>query len=160
MLMLNTVAFRVPRVRIRIPSHCSNTSYCMSLVVLWRVWRGTLKRVVLYFEEGGVVLRRGWCGTLKRVIWYCMSLESGLILLQFGYFLCFFFNLKFSFYKPIALKILYCVYNVLQVSTILSPTISPSTESCTQAPTQPTSTFFQICVIRLFHISGLYLSLP
>ena len=29
---------------------------------------GTLKRVVWYFEEGGVVLRRRWCGTLKDVV--------------------------------------------------------------------------------------------
>ena len=33
-------------------------------------WCGTLKRLVWYFEEGGVVLLRGWCGTLKRVVWY------------------------------------------------------------------------------------------
>ena len=30
---------------------------------------GSLKRVVWYFEEGGVVLWRGWCGTLKRAVW-------------------------------------------------------------------------------------------
>ena len=30
----------------------------------------TLKRMVLYFEEGGMVLWRGWYGTLKRVVWY------------------------------------------------------------------------------------------
>ena len=33
---------------------------------------GTLKRVMWYFEEGGVVLWRRWCGTLKRaVLWWC-----------------------------------------------------------------------------------------
>ena len=38
--------------------------------------RGTLKRVVwyfeesdVYFEEGDVVLRRGWYGTFKRLRW-------------------------------------------------------------------------------------------
>ena len=36
----------------------------------WTKWCGTLKRVVWYFEEGGVVLWRGWCGTLKRVVRY------------------------------------------------------------------------------------------
>ena len=46
-------------------------------VVLRRGLRGTLKRVVLYFErvvwyfeEDDVLLRRRWCGTLKRVAWY------------------------------------------------------------------------------------------
>ena len=29
-----------------------------------------MKRVVWYFEEGGVVICRMWCGTLKRVVWY------------------------------------------------------------------------------------------
>ena len=38
--------------------------------VLWRGWCGTLKRMVWYFEEGGVVLWRGWCGSLKRVVLY------------------------------------------------------------------------------------------
>ena len=37
-------------------------------MVLWRGWYGTLKRVVWYFEEGGVVLWRGWYGTLKSVL--------------------------------------------------------------------------------------------
>ena len=39
-------------------------------MVLWRGWCGTLKRMVWYFEEGDVVIWRGWCGTLKRVMWY------------------------------------------------------------------------------------------
>ena len=40
----------------------------------------TLKRVMFYFEEGGVVLSRGWpwCVTLKRVVWY--SEEGGMVL--------------------------------------------------------------------------------
>ena len=39
-------------------------------MVLWRLWCGTLKSVMWYFEECDVVLWRGWCGTLKRVVWY------------------------------------------------------------------------------------------
>ena len=38
----------------------------------------TLKRVVCYFEEGGVELLRGSCGTLKRVMWYFE--EGGVVL--------------------------------------------------------------------------------
>ena len=38
----------------------------------------TLKRVVLYFEEGGVVLLRGCCGTSNMVVWY---FEEGGVLL-------------------------------------------------------------------------------
>ena len=33
---------------------------------------------VSYFEGGGVVLRRVWCGSLKSVVWY---FESGGVLL-------------------------------------------------------------------------------
>ena len=51
-------------------------------MVLWRGLYGTLKRVVWYFEEGGVVLWIGLHGTLKRVVWYfeegCMVLWRGL----------------------------------------------------------------------------------
>ena len=42
----------------------------------------TLKRVLCYFEEGGVVLWRGWCGTLKRAVWY---FEVGSVLLWRGW---------------------------------------------------------------------------
>ena len=48
-------------------------------VVLWRCWCGTLKRwcgtlkwVVWYFE-GGVLLSRRWCGTMKRLLWYFLK---------------------------------------------------------------------------------------
>ena len=41
-------------------------------------WRGSSKRVLWYFEEGGVVRRRGCCGTLKRVLWYFE--EGGVVL--------------------------------------------------------------------------------
>ena len=50
--------------------------------VLWTVSYGTLKRVVWYFEEGGVVLWRGWCGTLKKVMWY---FEYGGVILWRGW---------------------------------------------------------------------------
>ena len=43
-------------------------AYCGA--VLLRGWCGTLKRVVWYFEEGGLVLLRWWRGTLKMVLWY------------------------------------------------------------------------------------------
>ena len=33
------------------------------------IGRDTLKRVVWYFEEGGMVLCKWWYGTLKRVVW-------------------------------------------------------------------------------------------
>ena len=43
--------------------------------VAWKVWCSTLKRVVWYFEEGGVLLGRGGvllgrerCVSLKRVV--------------------------------------------------------------------------------------------
>ena len=51
--------------------------------VLWRRWYGTLKRVVWYFEEGGVVLWRGRCGTLKRAVWY---FEEGGVVLWRGWY--------------------------------------------------------------------------
>ena len=44
-------------------------------MVLWRGWCGTLKRVVWYFEDGGVVI---WRGLLKRVAWYFK--EGGVVL--------------------------------------------------------------------------------
>ena len=47
-------------------------------LVLWRRWCGTLKRVVWYFEEGGVVHWSGWYCTLKRVMWYFE--EGGVVL--------------------------------------------------------------------------------
>ena len=43
--------------------------YWIEWWVLWRWWYGTLKRVVWYFEDGGVILWRRWCDTLKRVVW-------------------------------------------------------------------------------------------
>ena len=44
-----------------------------SSMILWRGWCGTLKRVIWYFEEGGLVLWRGWCVTLKRAVWYLVD---------------------------------------------------------------------------------------
>ena len=38
----------------------------------------TLKRVVWYFEEGGMVLLSGWYGTFKWVVWYYE--ERGMVL--------------------------------------------------------------------------------
>ena len=59
---------------------CSGGKYIVqdvNLYILWdissmlyiRGWCGTLKRVVWYFEDGGVVLWRGCCGTIKRVLY-------------------------------------------------------------------------------------------
>ena len=45
------------------------------------------KRVVWYFEEGGVVLWRGWSGTLKRVVRYFE--EGGVVLWRGLYIYCF-----------------------------------------------------------------------
>ena len=39
-------------------------------VLLWRGWRGTLKRVVCFFEEDCMVLWRGWCSTSTMIVWY------------------------------------------------------------------------------------------
>ena len=68
---------------------CFGLPWCMLLkrvvcyfeeggVVLWRGWCVTLKRVVWYFKEGGVSHWRGWCGTLRRVV--CHIEEGGVVL--------------------------------------------------------------------------------
>ena len=36
-----------------------------SVVLFYRGWYGTLKKVAWYFEEGGILY-----GTLKRLVWY------------------------------------------------------------------------------------------
>ena len=57
-------------------------AFCSEASLMWydtlKRWYGTLKRVVWYFEEGGMVLLRGWYGTLKRVVWYFE--EGGMVL--------------------------------------------------------------------------------
>ena len=48
-------------------------------VVLWRGCYGTLKRVMWYFEEGGMVFWRGWCGTLKRVLFQKVCFQKNML---------------------------------------------------------------------------------
>ena len=46
-----------------------------ALLVLWRGWCGTMKRVVWYSEESDLVLWRGWCGVLKKGTKNCFILS-------------------------------------------------------------------------------------
>ena len=69
--------------------------------------RGILKRVVWYFEEGGV-LWRGWCATLKRVVWYFEEggVQEGCVVLWRGWLyqiLLFYlyFNRRYPYQQPL-----------------------------------------------------------
>ena len=46
-------------------------------MIFWRGWYDILKRVVWYFEEGGMIFWRGWYDILKTVVWYFVMIVFG-----------------------------------------------------------------------------------